>query len=83
MQLRGLPLHNFRCYENLALQLPDGLNVFAGEDASAKIALLEGVFLLVATSPRPSTDRNLVRWSVPSRHISGRFLLADGRALED
>lgn len=78
MQLHTLALHNFRCYEELRLELSGGLNVFVGSNASGKTSLLEAVFLLATTcSPRSGNDRDIVKWGTAFATASGTFSFSD------
>ena len=82
LQITELSLHNFRCYEHIALELPSGLNVLVGSNASGKTSLLEAVLLLTTTSsPRTNHDYELVRWDCAWGRASGQFVSSQQQAL--
>jgi DNA replication and repair protein RecF len=57
-----LELRDFRNYESLELELPDGLAVVTGPNGAGKTNLLEGLFFAcTGRSPRTSNERELVR----------------------
>ncbi len=62
MQLQRVALSNFRNYDELDLEPPDGLNVFVGENAQGKSNLLEAIAMLgTGKSFRTSRDGDLIR----------------------
>lgn len=61
MYLTRLKLANFRNYRWLDLELPQGLSVFYGGNASGKTSLLEAIYLLgTGRSPRTTNQSELV-----------------------
>ena len=51
--IRSLRVVDFRCFESLALEVPEGGGVFTGDNAQGKTSILEAVCLLVRLhSPR-------------------------------
>ncbi len=74
MHISHLTLHNFRCYRQIDLDLPPGVSVFMGPNASGKTSLLEAVLVLATSkSPRTTRDRELVHWAASWGGISGQF----------
>lgn len=64
MYVTHLALQQFRLYQRLDLDLPPGISLFYGPNASGKTTILEALFYLATTrSPRSSTDRELIAWS--------------------
>lgn len=49
MKISRLILKNYRNYENLDIQLNDGLNIFIGNNAQGKSNILESIFVLALT----------------------------------
>lgn len=67
MNLQHLTLDEFRNYRHLSLELPPGVTVLQGDNASGKTSLLEAVYMLATTrSPRASTDLELVNFAAPA-----------------
>jgi len=74
LQISHLALHNFRCYRQIDLDLPPGVSIFVGPNASGKTSLLEAVLVLATSkSPRTTRDRELVYWTASWGSISGQF----------
>jgi DNA replication and repair protein RecF len=62
-EVTRLRLYNFRNYDELSIELGEGVNVFRGENAQGKTNLLEAVATLLLTrSPRTSSPTELIRW---------------------
>src|SRR4028118_1304208 len=67
MHVQTLTLDEFRNYRHLLLELPAGVTVLQGDNASGKTSLLEAVYMLATTrSPRASTDLELVNFAAPN-----------------
>ena len=45
MIIKNIKLTNFRNYDNLDLELNNGVNIFYGNNAQGKTNIIEGVFL--------------------------------------
>ena len=79
-----MSLVNFRSYENLSLEFPEGLILLEGANGQGKSNLLEAAYLLaIAKSNRASADREMVNSqarSLPYAHaqIMADLTLADG-----
>src|SRR3954451_13688417 len=62
-----LTLDEFRNYTRLDLQLPPGVSVLQGDNASGKTSLVEAVYLLATTrSSRTSSDLELINFAAPN-----------------
>ena len=69
----SLRLQNFRCFEALALELPDEGALFVGENAQGKTTLLEAVCVLVRLqSPRCRRLSQLVRMGTAGFGVAGQ-----------
>lgn len=67
MHCQQLTLDEFRNYRHLALDLPAGVAVLQGDNASGKTSLLEAVYLLATTrSPRTTSDLELINFAAPN-----------------
>lgn len=74
MLLRRLSLRQFRIYEELELEVPDGLILFEGPNASGKTSLLEAVYYLATLrSFRTRRMQNLIRWDGRESFVGGRL----------
>ena len=74
MYLRSLTLENLRCYRHARFELPPGLTVILGANASGKTTLLEAVYLLATTtSPRATNARALIRHGESWGRVTGVF----------
>lgn len=66
MHCQHLTLDEFRNYRHLHLELPPGVAVLQGDNASGKTSLLEAVyFLATARSPRTASDLELINFAAP------------------
>lgn len=83
MRIVSLSLSNFRCYERYSLELPAGLSVFQGPNATGKTSLLEAIMLLVTgRSPRTNWSREMVAWGAEGAEVRGVFEGREGRRYE-
>ncbi|MEA3402126.1 MAG: DNA replication/repair protein RecF [Armatimonadota bacterium] len=81
MYLKSLTLENFRCYERARVELPAGLVVALGPNASGKTTLLEAVYLLATTTtPRSGRARAMIRHGESRGRVTGVFV-RQGREL--
>ncbi|MGC9316611.1 MAG: DNA replication/repair protein RecF [Armatimonadota bacterium] len=81
MYLKSLTLENFRCYQRASLELPPGLVVVLGPNASGKTTLLEAVYLLATTTtPRSGRGRAVIRHGQSWGRVTGVFV-REGREL--
>ena len=57
MRVEWFGAHDFRSYQDVSMEVPDGLIVVAGPNALGKTNLLEAMYYLCAlVSPRVSGD---------------------------
>ncbi|MFC1935759.1 DNA replication/repair protein RecF [Chloroflexota bacterium] len=62
--LSHLTLTNYRNFQHLELELPQGLVFILGANAEGKTNLLEAAYMLaIAKSYRTNTERELIHWS--------------------
>ena len=62
MYIKRLNLFNFRNYEQQALELGSGLNIFVGDNAQGKTNLLEAIYVLsLSKSYRTGREAELIR----------------------
>ena len=70
--VRTLRVVNFRCWEALALEMPDSGGVLVGQNAQGKTSLLEAVCVLLRLqSPRTHKLGSMVRFSQPGCGVAG------------
>jgi DNA replication and repair protein RecF len=63
VQVLGLTLRDFRCYDDAHVELGDGLTVVTGPNGAGKTNLLEGLyFACTGRSCRTSNEREVVRF---------------------
>lgn len=74
--VRALRMVNFRGYADATALFAPGLNIAVGENAQGKTNLLEAIsFALTGSSPRTSTDAEVVRWNEDFTRVEGRVAL--------
>ena len=79
MRATSLTVRDFRNYERAALQLSDGLTVFAGPNGAGKTNLLEALYFgLTARSCRTSNEREVVRFGQPAARVEVEVQADDG-----
>lgn len=67
MRVQHLTLDEFRNYARLDIDLPEGVVILQGDNASGKTSLLEAVYLLATTrSSRASSDLELINFAAPN-----------------
>jgi DNA replication and repair protein RecF len=70
--VRTLRVVNFRCWEVLALEMPEMGGIFVGENAQGKTSILEAVCVLLRLqSPRTHKLGSMVRFSQPGFGVAG------------
>ena len=63
MKIKKLELQNFRNYENISINLKDGLNVLVGKNAQGKTNLVEAInFCCIGKSHRTTKERDLINF---------------------
>jgi DNA replication and repair protein RecF len=66
MYCQHLTLDEFRNYRHLSLDLPPGVTVVKGDNASGKTSLLEALYMLATTrSPRTTSELELINFAAP------------------
>lgn len=71
MYIENLDLKNFRNYENLNIELVQGVNILTGDNAQGKTNILEAVFFCAyGRSHRTSRDREMQRFDAPFTVVS-------------
>ncbi len=70
MHLTRVQLSNFRSWAALELELPPGMILVSGANASGKSNLLEALYILAALrSTRAQTEGELIRWSAAEAQV--------------
>jgi DNA replication and repair protein RecF len=73
--LRSVRAENFRCFNQLRLDLPPGLTVFLGANAQGKTSILEAICVLLRLqSPRTSTASELARFDHDGYGLAGELV---------
>lgn len=71
MYIKKVRLKDFRNYTDQTVELNDGLNVFAGENASGKTNFAESVyFAALGKSPRTSHSREMINWAAKQAFVN-------------
>ena len=79
MRLCSIDLTNFRNYDRLRLDIPDGTHVFHGTNAQGKTNLLEAIYLCTcARSHRTGRDEELVKHGCDFYRVSIQFVTDRG-----
>jgi DNA replication and repair protein RecF len=79
--LSHLKLINFRSFQQLELDLPEGPSIFVGSNAQGKTTLLEAVYLLaIAKAFRAENEREVVNWQAAA---AGQQGVVDGLLVGD
>lgn len=74
MIIHSLELKDFRNYEQLRIDLDDGINIFHGDNAQGKTNILESVYVgCTSKSHKASKDRELIRFGCEESHIKLRL----------
>lgn len=74
MNIDNINLQYFRSYENLSLDLSDGINIFTGLNAQGKTNIIEAVrFAALGISHRTRNDSDLIYWDHPEAKIDITF----------
>lgn len=75
MEITSLQLKQFRNYEELALRLEPGLNIFLGPNAQGKTNIIEAVYYAaLGRSHRTSKDGELILWEAQGAAMRLSFL---------
>ena len=72
MKIKSLKLKNYRNFDNLDIELCDGLNIFIGNNAQGKSNILESIFVLALTKSYMNVkDQNLIKHSCDFSLVRG------------
>ncbi|OOB78937.1 MAG: DNA replication protein RecF [Epulopiscium sp. Nuni2H_MBin001] len=70
MYIQDLSLTNFRNHQQTKIELGEGINIFAGDNAQGKTNILEAIYLCaVARSHRTTKEKETIKWGERSTHI--------------
>lgn len=70
MVIQSIDLENFRNYEQLHLELGEGIHIFYGDNAQGKTNILESVYMAATNkSHRGSKDKEMIRFGCEEGHI--------------
>lgn len=70
MYIKNLHLVNFRNYNELNIELTNGVNIFIGNNAQGKTNILEGIYYCsLAKSHRTNKDRELINWNSEEAYV--------------
>ncbi len=77
MYIQSVNLQNFRNYEDVSIELSEGINIFTGSNAQGKTNILEAIYICAtARSHRTSQEKQVIKWgkAVYNRcHFFGAF----------
>jgi DNA replication and repair protein RecF len=70
MFIKNLSLLNFRNYNDLNIELTNGVNIFIGDNAQGKTNVLESIYYCsLGKSHRTSKDKELINWNKEDAYI--------------
>ena len=79
MKVKRIALQDYRNFENLSLELAEGVNIFWGDNAQGKTNFLESLYVCASgRSHRTASDRELIRFGCREAHLQA--LLAENPA---
>ncbi|HEY5562251.1 MAG TPA: DNA replication/repair protein RecF [Clostridiaceae bacterium] len=71
MNIKYLQLKGFRNFDELKLEVCNGVNIFIGDNAQGKTNILESIYYCcLAKSHRTNKDKELINWSFEEGYIS-------------
>ena len=80
MIIKSIDLDHFRNYENLHLELGEGIHILYGDNAQGKTNILEAICLASSNkSHRGAKDKEMIRFGAENAHIK---MLADKKGVE-
>ena len=83
MPITHLKVRSFRNLASLDLDLAEGVNLFYGENAQGKTAVLESVcYLATSTSHRTRKDEELIQWGQPAAYTQAELTGGEVEKLE-
>lgn len=72
VMVHSLRAVNFRCWQSLALEMPESGGIFVGQNAQGKTSILEAVCVLLRLqSPRTHKLSSMVKFSQPGFGVAG------------
>ncbi len=78
MKLKNLKLLNFRNYEDINLELNEGINIFIGDNGVGKTNILEAIYVLsLSKSNRYGNDFDLIKMDKSNARIIGEVSYSD------
>lgn len=84
MYLNKLQLWNFRSYENLELNFPDGINILYGDNGQGKTNVIEAIYLLcTGRSHRTNREHDMIKYDRPWTRVRAEDIQKDGRHTVD
>ena len=70
MIIESVNLNNYRNYDELSINLSDGINILYGDNAQGKTNILESIYLCGTTkSHRGSKDKEIIKFDEEESHI--------------
>ena len=80
MIIKSIDLDHFRNYENLHLELGEGIHILYGDNAQGKTNILEAICLASSNkSHRGAKDKEMIRFGAENAHIK---MIADKKGVE-
>ena len=73
MKIKKLFLKNYRNYDEILLELNDGLNIIIGDNAQGKTNLLESIYVLAVTKSFLSINEELIDNHILDLYFSKYF----------
>ena len=84
MYLSKLQLWNFRSYENLELNFPNGITILYGDNGQGKTNIVEAIYLLcTGKSHRTNREHDMIQFDKPWARIRIEDIQKDGRHTVD
>ncbi len=84
MYLSKLQLWNFRSYENLELNFPNGITILYGDNGQGKTNIVEAIYLLcTGRSHRTNREYDMIKFDKPWARIRIEDIQKDGRHTVD
>ena len=78
MIIKNIKLSNFRNYDNLKLELSEGVNIFYGDNAQGKTNILEAIFLCAfGKSFRTTREKELIKLGEENARIKVEYSKKD------
>ena len=81
LKMKKLEINNFRCFENLVVDLKNGINLLVGDNGSGKTSLLQACKYVLSAYFSGFSDEN-TKWLAPKRD-DFRDVVVDAETLVD